>query len=155
MKLLVLTAACCGLLLAGCDSGLPDDVRSALGPRESPKSRVFPADQKATYAAAKATVEDMDFHIIKGGPNEGTMVAMNHVERGDEVGSARQISIRVTMQPGPESGTEVEVAMTEILQADADNPGGLATETPLHDTPLYDVFFKGIQARLNGPVAKP
>ena len=155
MKLLALSAACCGLLLAGCNSDLSDDVRSALGPRESPRSRVFQADQKATWAAAKATVEDMDFRVVKGGPNEGTMEALNHVERGDETGSARQISIKVTMQPGPESGTEVEVAMTEILQADANNPDNLATATPLHDTPLYDVFFKGIQARLNAPPAKP
>jgi hypothetical protein len=155
MKLLALSAACCGLLLVGCDSGLSDDVRSALGPRESPKSRVYQADQKATWAAAKATVEDMDFRIVKGGPNEGTLEALNHVERGDETGSARQISIKVTMQPGPESGTEVEVAMTEILQADADNPANLATATPLRDTPLYDVFFKGIQARLGPPPATP
>src|SRR5580658_7973052 len=152
MKPFLLAAACGALLLSGCESGLSDDVRSALGPREAPRSRVFQADQKATYAAARKAVDDMEFRFEKGGPAEGKLEALSAIQGGDEgAASARQISMKVTMQPGPESGTEVDVSLTEILSTDATNQPGMATQTPLHDTPLYDVFFKDIQKYLDQP----
>jgi hypothetical protein len=148
MKSMILATVCCALLLCGCESGLSDDVRSALGPREAPKSRIFQADQKATYEAARKAVDEMEFRFQKGGPAEGKLEALSPIGGGDDVGSARQISMKVTMQPGPESGTEVEVSLTEILVSDATNQQGMATQTPLLDTPLYDVFFKDIQTYL-------
>jgi hypothetical protein len=152
MKFLPLAAACAALVLSGCESGLSDDVRSALGPREAPRSRVFQADQRATYEAARKAVDDMEFRFLKGGPAEGTLEALSAIGGGDEgAASARQISMKVSMQPGPESGTLVEVSLTEILEADATNQPGMATETPLRDTPLYDVFFKDIQKFLEQP----
>jgi len=152
MKSVLLAAVCGALLLSGCESGLSDDVRSALGPREAPRSRVYQADQKATYAAARKAVDEMEFRFEKGGPAEGTLEALSPISGGDEgAASARQISMKVSMQPGPESGTEVEVSLTEILEADATNQPGMATQTPLHDTPLYDVFFKDIQKYLDQP----
>jgi hypothetical protein len=149
MKSVPLAAACCALLLAGCDSGLPDDVRSALGPREAPKTRVFQADQKATYEAARKAVDEMDFHFEHGGPAEGRIVAHSAITGSDDSAtSARQISMKVTMEPGPDGGTSVEVSLTEILATDPTNQEGMATQTPLRDTPLYDVFFKDIQTYL-------
>jgi hypothetical protein len=152
MKTLLLAAACGALLFSGCESGLSDDVRSALGPREAPRSRVFQADQKATYSAARKAVDEMEFRFERGGPAEGKLEALSAISGGDEgASSARQISMKVSMQPGPESGTEVEVSLTEILSVDATNQPGMATQTPLHDTPLYDVFFKDIQKYLDQP----
>jgi hypothetical protein len=148
MKSTILATVCCAFLLCGCDSGLSDDVRSALGPREAPKSRIFQANQKATYEAARKAVDEMEFRFQKGGPAEGKLEALSPIGGGDDIGSARQISMKVTMQPGPESGTEVEVSLTEILVSDATNQQGMATQTPLLDTPLYDVFFKDIQTYL-------
>lgn len=148
MKPTALAALCLSLVLAGCESGLSDDVKSALGPREAPKTRVYQADQKAVYEAARKAVDEMEFHFEKGGPAEGTLEALSPIQGGDEPGSARQISMKVTLEPGPESGTQVEVSLTEILAADATNQPAMATQTPLRDTPLYDVFFKDIQAYL-------
>jgi hypothetical protein len=155
MKSIPLAAACCALLLAGCESTLSDDVRSALGPREAPRTRVYEADQKATYEAARKAVDDMEFKFQKGGPAEGKLEALSAISGGDEgAASARQISMKVSMEPGPESGTQVEVSLTEILEADPNSQQGMATQTPLKDTPLYDVFFKDIQRYLN-EAAKP
>jgi hypothetical protein len=149
MKSVPLAAVCCALLLAGCESGLPDDVRSALGPREAPKTRVFQADQKATYEAARKAVDEMDFHFEHGGPAEGRIEAHSAITGSDDSAtSARQISMKVTMEPGPDGGTSVEVSLTEILATDPTNQEGMATQTPLRDTPLYDVFFKDIQTYL-------
>jgi len=150
MKIAPLAAICCGLLLAGCESGgLSDDVRSALGPREAPKTRVFQADQKATYEAARKAVDEMEFHFERGGPAEGRIEAHSAITGGDDSAtSARQISMKVTMEPGPDGGTSVEVSLTEILATDPTNQESMATQTPLRDTPLYDVFFKDIQTYL-------
>ena len=34
--------------------------------------------------------------------------------------------------------------LTEIIEADSSNRAGQATETPLRDTPQYDVFFRRV-----------
>jgi hypothetical protein len=149
MKFLPLTALCCALLLSGCESGLSDDIRSELGPREAPKTRVFQADQKAVYAAARRAVDEMEFHFEHGGPAEGRIEAHSAITGGDDSAtSARQISMKVTMEPDSSGGTSVEVSLTEILSADPTNKEDMATQTPLRDTPLYDVFFKDIQTYL-------
>ena len=149
MKLLSMTALSGALLLGGCESGLPDDVRSALGPREAPKTKVFQADQKAVYAAARKAVDEMEFHFEHGGPAEGRIEAHSSITGGDDTAtSARQIAMKVTMEPDAGGGTSVEVSLTEILSADPTNKEDMATQTPLRDTPLYDVFFKDIQTYL-------
>jgi hypothetical protein len=149
MKPFPLIALCCGLLLSGCDSGLSDDIRSELGPREAPKTKVFQADQKAVYAAARRAVDDMEFHFEHGGPAEGRIEAHSAITGGDDTAtSARQISMKVNMEPESGGGTSVEVSLTEILSADPTNKEDMATQTPLRDTPLYDVFFKDIQRYL-------
>jgi hypothetical protein len=138
-------------LLSGCESSLPDDVRSALGPREAPRSRVFQADQKATYAAVRAAADEMGYKFEHGGPAEGRLEAMSPINRGDDPGSARQVSMKVTLSPAAESGTEVEVSLVEVIEEDSANQPGMATETPLRDTPLYEVFFRNVQTALGGP----
>jgi hypothetical protein len=146
MKILPIAAACCALLLSGCESSLSEDLRSELGPREAPKTKVFQADQKAVYAAARRAVDDMEFHFERGGPAEGKIEAHSAITGGDDTAtSARQISMKVTMEPESGGGTSVEVSLTEILSAAPTNKEDMATQTPLRDTPLYDVFFKDIQ----------
>jgi hypothetical protein len=139
------------VLLSGCESSLPVDVRSALGPREAPRSRVFQADQKATYAAVRAAADEMGYKFEHGGPAEGRLEAMSPINRGDDPGSARQISMKVTLSPAAESGTEVEVSLVEVIEEDSANQPGMATETPLKDTPLYEVFFRNVQTALGAP----
>jgi hypothetical protein len=152
MKTLPLIAALFGAaLLSGCESGLPDDLRSALGPREQPRSRVFQADQKAAYAAVRAAADEMGYKFERGGPAEGEFEALSAINRGDDPGSARQISMKVHLSPAAESGTEVEVSLIEVIEEDTANQPGMATETPLHDTPLYEVFFRNVQTALTAP----
>ena len=46
-------------------------------------------------------------------------------------------------------GTEVNVRLTEIIEIDSSNRAGQATETPLRDTPQYEVFFRSVQQALD------
>jgi hypothetical protein len=146
MKNLTAIAACCAAaLLAGCESDIPDSVKSALGPREEPRNRVFPADQKTTYEAALQAADQMGYRFVRGGPAEGELNELSAISTGDEVGSSRQVSMKVRLEPGPTAGTQVTVSFSEIIEADSNNQPGMATETPLRDTPQYDVFFRDLQ----------
>ncbi len=141
-------------LTAGCESGLLNDdslPRVALGAREAPKSQVYPADQKATYEAARSVVEQMGFKVVKGGPAQGRIVALSDISRGDGGGGARQISMKIELSPGPGSGTELVLSLTEILEAESGGQEGLATQTPLNDTPLYEDFFRKVEKALQAP----
>lgn len=78
MKNPKLSAVClAAALLGGCNSDLRDEVRSALGPREAPRTQVFQADQKAAYDAVKAAVGQMNFTFVRGRAGYGGT-------RGDE-----------------------------------------------------------------------
>jgi hypothetical protein len=152
MKTLPLIAAlAAAALLTGCESSFSDDVRSALGPREAPRSRVFQADQRATYAAVRAAADEMGYKFGHGGPAEGELEALSSINRGDDAGSARQVEMKVHLSPAAESGTEVEVSLIEVIEEDSANQPGMATQTPLRDTPLYEVFFRNVQTALNAP----
>jgi hypothetical protein len=144
----ILALVCASALLSGCESGFSDDVHSVLGPREAPKSRVFQADQKATYAAVKAAADSMGYRFVRGGPAEGELEALSGITGGDEPRSSHQVSMKVHLSPNGDSGTVVEVSLTEMIEDQTPGEPAMATQTPLRDTPLYEVFFRDVQSGL-------
>jgi hypothetical protein len=63
--------------------------------------------------------------------------------------------MKVKLERSTEGGTQLTVRITEILEADSSNRAGLATETPLRDTPQYDVFLRRVQQALEAhPLSK-
>jgi hypothetical protein len=148
----ILAIACAGALLAGCGSGVSDEFHSVLGPRQAPKSRTYQASQKATYEAVKAAADAMGYRFVRGGPAEGQFYALSAISEGEDPGSSHQIAMRVSLSPAAESGTEVEISLTEMIEEPSPNQPAMATETPLRDTPLYEVFFRSVQTALTGPV---
>jgi hypothetical protein len=152
MKTFQLIAVLCGAaLLSGCDSGVADELHSVLGPREAPKSRIFQADQKATYEAVRAAADAMGYRFVHGGPAEGKLEALSAISEGEDAGSSHQISMKVQLSPAGDSGTEVEVSLTEMIEEATSNQPAMATQTPLRGTPLYEVFFRDVQTALNAP----
>jgi hypothetical protein len=150
---LAIAGCCAAFLLAGCesDSDFSDSVHTVLAGREASRSRVFQADQKATYAAARAAVDQLGYRFLRGGPAEGKIDALSGISGGDETNSSRQISLKVRMEYEPETGTTVTVSFSEIIEGDSSNQPGMATETPMRDTPLYEVFFRNLQQALLAP----
>jgi hypothetical protein len=149
MKILPAIAACCAAaLLSGCESGFEDTVRSAIAPREAPRTRVFQASQKATYAAALAAADQMGYRFVRGGPAEGKLEELSGISTGDDSGSSRQIAMRVRLSSDEEGSTSVSVAFNEIIESDSKNLPVMATETPMRDTALYEVFFRNLQEAL-------
>ena len=132
------------LALAGCESvsDATSAVRERMAARDQPHVKTFAAAPRATYDAVRAAAADMGYRFVRGGPAQGEFEAISGLRSGETIGSARQIAMKVKLQPTlDEKGTEVSVWLREIIEADSSNRAGQATETPLRDTPQYDVFF--------------
>ena len=140
--------------LAGCESisDATTSVRDKIAAREAPEVRNFAADPRATYDAVRTSATAMGYRIVRGGAAQGELEAISGVGSGETIGSARQISMKVTLSPKLDgTATEVAIRLTEILEADSSNRAGQATETPLRDTPQYDVFFRRVGQALGVP----
>ena len=150
MKLLSLGLAASALMLAGCDSvsDMAESVHTTLAPREEAHERTYPQGQRAVYEAAIKVLADMDFHQTHGGPAQGLIEALNGVATGDGAGSSRQISLKATLEPAVEGGTHVVVSLHEIYESDSSRQPGLATDTPLRDSPMGEIFLRGIEEHL-------
>lgn len=147
LRLSILLAGA-GLLAAGCDS-----ISDRFDLTAPPRTQVFAADPRSTYAAAKAALKDMDFRFVRGGPAEGELEAISAIVPGELSDSVRQVTLKAEFHPISTGGTEVDVWMKDIVQENADSRTSPATEAPLRNTPLYEVFFRDIQQGL--PAAAP
>jgi hypothetical protein len=93
-----------------------------------------------------AALDQFDFRFTHGGPAEGHLEAISSITHDSD--GARQVSLVAEFRLANGGGTEIAVRMKEILEADSDAHLGQGTETPLRDTPLYEVFFHNIGQQL-------
>ena len=156
MKGLVAPALALVCLLAGCDSltSAANSVREKLAARDEPRTRDYAAPLRATYEAVRVAADQMGFRFIRGGPAQGEFDALSGVAAGDVPNSARQYSMRIRLHAASDGGTEVAVVLKEVIEADTANRAGVATETPLRATPLYDTFFRSVQKALEAQKAQ-
>lgn len=140
------------VLLAGCESisDATTRVRDRLEAREESRAKAFAADTRTTFEAVRVAARQMGYRITRAGAAQGILEGVSQIGRGDAVGSSRQVMIRVSVDPAVE-GSQVAVRFTEIIEADSSNRAGLATETPLRDTPQYEVFFRAVEEALAKP----
>ena len=142
MKLYPLLAVRCrrpGATFAGCEdvSTFRAPSARASGFRCPPHVRVFAADERTTYAAAKAALEPMGYTFQHGGPAQREIDALSHVTGGDEPATARQFTLKAKFDPSLDgASTEVSVKMDEIDEEDSGRNLSRATEVPLTDTSL-------------------
>jgi hypothetical protein len=143
-RCLALVVAC--TLGVGCESvsDATTAVRSRIAAREAPEVRTFQATSRATYDAVRTAATQMGYRFVRGGPAQGEFEAVSGVRAGETHGSARQLAMKVRLENSLEGGTQVSIKITEIIEADSSNRAGQATETPLRDTPQYEVFFRRV-----------
>lgn len=154
MKRVSVLAALLVLGLAGCEavSDATSSVRERMAARDEAKVRTYAAPPRATYDAVRAAATEMGYRFVRGGPAQGQFEAISAVRSGESMNSARQISMKVALKPTLDGqGTEVTVRLKEIIEADSSNRAGQATETPLRDTPQYDVFLRRVGQVLGVP----
>jgi hypothetical protein len=146
----LLTLFVVSLATAGCGS-LSDAthmVRDRIAGRDEARVRTFDAPQSATYDAIRAAATEMGYRFVRGGAARGQFEAVSGLGRGEATGTARQLVLKAQLEPNPEGGTQVTVRITEVIEADSSNRPGVATETPLRDTPQYQVFFRTVDEAL-------
>ena len=135
------------LVLSGCDS-VSEQIRAPFVAPQ-PKSRVFAADERATYAAARAALDEMGFGYVRGGPAQGVIEALSSVQTGEgSMNGGRQLQLEAHFSPTADGGTQVDVVMHELVQSDLNQHPGMGTSTLLRDSPVYEEFFAAIGRRL-------
>lgn len=155
MKTVVAAVLTLTFALAGCESmsEAGGAMRGRLAAREAGRNRAFAAEQRPTYEAVRTAATQMGYRFVRGGPAQGEFEAVSAVGSGEQTGSARQLSMKVKLEKALEGGTSVNVRITEIIEADSSNRAGQATETPLRDTPQYEVFFRRVGETLGLPAS--
>jgi hypothetical protein len=156
MKSFPALAAIAAMLWGGCESisDAASGVRDRIGARDSARVQSFAAESRETYDAVRSAANQMGYRFVRGGAAQGYFEALSGVGPGDRSGTARQLALRVKLERSPEGGTQLTVRITEILEEDSSNRAGMATETPLRDTPQYDVFLRLVQQVLEGPPSR-
>ena len=152
MKIVLLLAAifACSVL-SGCDSlaDASQSVREKFSPPQAIRAKTLSAPQRVVYEAVKSAAATMGFRQTRGGPAQGEFEAVGGVGAGESLGSARQVALVVQLRSTLEDNeTIVSVRFTEILEDNASSRRGMATETTMKDTPLYEVFFRNVQQAL-------
>lgn len=137
--------------LAGCDS-MPENISTPFA-RPQPKSRVFAADERTTFAAAHAALADIGFGYARGGPAQGRLEAMSGLQAGGAAAltSTRQLQLEADFSSAPGGGTQVDVVVHELVEEDSRQSPGLGTSKVLRDSPVYDEFLRAIERRLAAP----
>jgi hypothetical protein len=148
MKLfpLFLTLLC--LVLSGCDS-VSEQLRAPFVAPQ-PKSHVFAADERTTYAAARAALDEMGFGYVRGGPAQAVIEALSGVQTGGEgsMNGGRQLQIEAHFSSAADGGTQVDAVIHELVQSDLNQHPGMGTSTLLRDSPVYEQFFAAIGRHL-------
>ncbi len=118
--------------------------------RPSPKSHVFTADERATYAAARGALDDLGYGFARGGPAQGVIEALSSVQTGGEtsLNGARQLQLKAHFSSTADGGTQVDVLLYELVQSDLNQHPGMGTSTLLRDSPVYEEFFGAIGRHL-------
>ena len=138
-------------VFTGCESvsDMKDGVRERMNARNEPKVRAYAADQRATYAAALRALGQMGYRFTRGGPAQGKLEAVSGISTSTSLSSSRQITLKLELRPTLDGGTEMNLWLNEIIEADSSQRAGQGTSTPLRDTPFYEVFFRTVQQGLD------
>jgi hypothetical protein len=148
-SLALILLAVATLSFGACDSvhSVPANVREKFtGPTY--RTKTFPADSRKTYEAAKAALGKINFRFVRGGPAQGQIEALSGLVTSDTLKSTRQLGLDVKLSNAIDGGTTVAVLFNEMVEDDSTNRGGLGVSTSLHDTALYDVYFRYIEEAL-------
>jgi hypothetical protein len=139
--------------LSGCESlsDATSSVREKLAAREEPRTHSYTTPQRATYEAARVAVVEMGFKVTRGGAAQGELDAVSDVSSNDTLRGSRQITLKLRLRPALDGGTDASILLQEIIESDSSGRPGMGTATPLRDTPLYEVFFRTVQQKLDAP----
>ncbi len=137
------------LLLAGCET-LGERVGRKFGAAPA-QGQSYEADEDRTYAAARIVLEKMGFRALRGNAAQGRIEAVSSIRTDDSFRGARQLEVKISLQPAVGEGTEVWLSISELIEDSFDKGiSGRATPVPLTGGYLYEAFFRGLRQELGG-----
>jgi len=150
-SLLLLTLATATLLLSGCSSmeSAKDSVRERWAARYEGRNKAFNADQKQAYAAAQYAAKQLGLRVTRGGVNQGTLEAVSTLESDASLRGSRQLALKLRITREGE-GVSVNLLLTEIVADDSSRASAMGMESPMKDSPLYELFFGHMGQYLSG-----
>jgi hypothetical protein len=140
------------LTLTGCETARQDFTTGVREKFSGPtyRQRVYAADTRAVFDAARATAARLGFRITRSGFAQGVIEGVTALDVDSRLKGTRQQTIKVRLAATLDGGTEVSVLFTEIVEDDFEKGAGLGTETALRNHPIYESFLGGL-----GDVLKP
>jgi hypothetical protein len=138
---------------SGCESmqDVSEAMRERFAVRNAGRSRVYQAEVRTVWAAARASVEALGFRFTRGGPATGVIEAVSALASDNNLRGSRQVSLKAQVSASG-AGSQLNVRFTEIIEDNFNRGAGQATETPLKDTPLYEVFFREVEKTVGAEV---
>lgn len=155
MKLLEISLLGCLLVIVGGCASVSErpTIREQITQRDELRTKTFAAAPRLVYEGVRSAAGQMGYRFVRGGPAQGEFDAVSEIGQGEGARGSRQVTMKVRLRPTLDGrGTEVSVRLTEVIEADSTSRGGMATETPLRDTPQYEVFFRRIEQALGAAV---
>jgi len=149
--LLLLSLASASLLLGGCSSleSAKDSVHERWAARYEGRNKAFAADQKQAYAAAQYAAKQLGLRVTHGGANQGTLQAVSSLESDSSLRGSRQVALKLRITREGE-GVSVNLLLTEIVADDSNRATAMGMESPMKDSPLYELFFGHMGQFLSG-----
>lgn len=144
--------------VSGCESvaDATTAVREKIAERSEPKLRTVTGSPRLVYEAVRAASAQMGYRFIRGGPAQGEFDAVSGIGQTEIGRNPRQLFMKVRLHGTLDGkGTDVSILITEIIEDDPSGRAGQATETPLRDTPQYDVFFRRVENALAAATSEP
>ncbi len=143
---ILLLAVAGAALLGGCDS--VESVRSTVTDRFAavpPRVRTVDGDSRQVYEAARLALGKLGYRFAGGGAAQGRLQGYSRIGEDSDFRSSRQRSISIRLQALDGGKVDVQVQMTEMIEDDS-NPSAMpATDTPLRDSPAFDVYFDELE----------
>lgn len=137
------------LFFGGCASVAErPTVREQITQRDETRTKTFAASPRLVYEGVRAAAGQMGYRFVRGGPAQGEFDAVSAIGQADGTRNSRQVAMKVRLRSSLDGGTEITIRLTEVIEMDSTGRGGMATETPLRDTPQYEVFFRRVEQAL-------
>ena len=153
MKLFASLACLFGLLLfTGCEA-VADRMQERFA-AVPPKTKVIAGSSREVFYAAQGTLKKMDFQLSRTAEAQGIVNAFSRIRAGDGPREARQYTLEIRLTGLGPAETEVSVLVREQVEGVL-SAGAGATNTPLRDHGLYDVFYSALRKTLADKSSPP
>lgn len=140
------------VLFSGCGS-MTDRMHDRFATVPS-KVKIFPGSSREVFYATQGTLKQMEFQLSRTAEAQGIVNAFSRIRAGDGPRESRQYTLAIRLTALGPSETEVSLLVREQIEGSLSSGIG-ATDQPLRDHGIYEVFFAGLRKTLADKSSPP